>query len=1613
MWSHKFNLLLWKNWLLVKRHPIAAIFEIAFPVLIVVLFSYSRGFVDKKEHSAVNYESFSISPSNCYFEDGSNINTIGYSPDSDFYMNIMKLVTKNLKMKFETVPLRDAVELNAWIKNESIVKPVAAVSFESDLINPKHLKYTIRMPQDQNQNSWQINNLFYASPSKESRIGEKPVGVPIIPPYYSSCFLAIQNEIDRAFIEMLSRSTTIPSIKMQPFPYPSFVEDLFLPFAVQAFPTLLIICMMLSIKNIIKNIAIERETLLKESMKMMGLTSSMHWASWFTKSFILLLIPFTINCILFTTTFITDTPIFPHSNPLIIWIFLIIFIFSTVTFAFAISVFFEKSSNAVNVGPMIYFLSILPHTYFGPQFHSFPFLLKCLYCLIPNTNMGTAIMILVNSEATDTGITFTSLFKRSVDLRFSFGELLILMVLGVILQMSITFYVENAFPGEIGVAKPFYYPIIPFIKFLKKKIGYDTLSNESVLQDRRLSHPDFEEEPENLRAGIRIVNISKKFGHKFAVDKLCINMYENQITVLLGHNGAGKTTTMNLLTGLFSPSGGTAYINGKDIRTELDEARASLGICAQHNILFEELTVKEHLIFFCSLKGIADKRQITQEISHYTNLLGLQDKTNEQSKTLSGGMKRRLSIAIALCGKAKTVILDEPTSGMDPDARRSFWDLLLAEKKERTILLSTHFMDEADILGDRIAIMTEGRLRTVGSSFFLKKKFGTGYKLTVVKKEGFQIQAILNVLRKHSIDAEIESDGQTEATYLMSENNSHIFEEVFKHLEENLDSLRVSSFGCSLSTLEEVFLKLGMESLKHVDEPDERILHQDNDHGVLQISEDDLDNTVSGFTLAFYQIEAMLWKKIHTFRRIWKSLLYVAFFTILTVVVVMSAPNINLSETNPLEISLDTYKDTQTVLQENDFSFTLSYQSLFLGKNRLTNVKEDLSNYILDKYNESFAEVSQMYLIGATFEGSQYVTAWFNSQPYHTMPLSLNFVNRAILKSVVGNEFDLAVVNQPYNMPYHDSETHIAIYENPVNIIFALLIFFFLLTYWPVIFVAHYIKERESKSKLLQYISGTNRFIFWLTSFIFDYAVFMIICCAIVLLIGVYQQNHFATFKELCALVIISSSYGFSMLPLIYSATYLFSKHSTGETMVTLLNLLLGMSYGVYKILQAYFTEDSLQNTIIRVAYWIGLFFAPFNLVDQLKQLGFSFLNQKSIFTFDDETGIGKNIVINIFSGILFLTICIGKDHLIFERLYYKFFCRPRMLPLLNRNEIDSDVDFEIQRVKEMERSQIIESNLVLNGVTKFYGNYLAVNQLYLAIENRECFGLLGINGAGKTSTFKMLTGDELISSGDIWIHGLSLKNETFKVHKLIGYCPQFDAIIPELTGMETLKIFSLIRGIPKSEIYGNINKMANDLDFIQHLNKPLNAFSGGNKRKLSTCLALLGGPQLILLDEPTTGIDPEAKRKLWDVINRIRNSGRSVVITSHSMDECEALCTKIGIMVNGQFKCLGPVQHLKNKFSKGFILTIKMQRDDSDLKDQVVNYVQESFPSAELKEKYKDILTFHMTNANFKWSEVFGSCTRMKREIDVVDYSLTQMSLEQVFLSFSKSGLSQNNVDM
>ena len=222
----------------------------------------------------------------------------------------------------------------------------------------------------------------------------------------------------------------------------------------------------------------------------------------------------------------------------------------------------------------------------------------------------------------------------------------------------------------------------------------------------------------------------------------------------------------------------------------------------------------------------------------------------------------------------------------------------------------------------------------------------------------------------------------------------------------------------------------------------------------------------------------------------------------------------------------------------------------------------------------------------------------------------------------------------------------------------------------------------------------------------------------------------------------------------------------------------------------------------------------------------------------------------------------------------------------------------------------------------------VAVENISFGLESGECFALLGVNGAGKSTTFKSLTCEVEPTAGTIHIGSLDIRKDFNKIKKLIGYCPQTNPIFEYMTVEENIEYFSRIKGIPKERRAELCNRAITQLDLELHRKKLSGDLSGGNKRKLSVALAIIGSPPIILLDEPSAGMDPEARRFMWRVVEKIASDKTSaVILTTHSMEEAEALSTKMGILVKGGiFKCFGTPQHRKDKFGTGFVIEIKAQ---------------------------------------------------------------------------------------
>ena len=223
---------------------------------------------------------------------------------------------------------------------------------------------------------------------------------------------------------------------------------------------------------------------------------------------------------------------------------------------------------------------------------------------------------------------------------------------------------------------------------------------------------------------IKIEELTKRYREVVAVDKLSLNIEEGEIFALLGINGAGKTTTIKMLSCLTSPTEGDAYLFGKSIRKEANEVKSLLAVSPQETAVAAGLTVRENLELICGVHGFSkDKKKA--KIKEITEFLGLESVLSRKAGKLSGGWQRRLSIAMALISEPKILFLDEPTLGLDVIARSELWDMIRSLKGKVTMILTTHYMEEAEALSDCIAIMKEGKLLVCDTAERIKERAGT------------------------------------------------------------------------------------------------------------------------------------------------------------------------------------------------------------------------------------------------------------------------------------------------------------------------------------------------------------------------------------------------------------------------------------------------------------------------------------------------------------------------------------------------------------------------------------------------------------------------------------------------------------------------------------------------------------------------------------------------------------------------------------------------------------------------------------------------------------------------------------------------------------------------
>uniref|UniRef100_A0A8C5H829 P-type phospholipid transporter n=1 Tax=Gouania willdenowi TaxID=441366 RepID=A0A8C5H829_GOUWI len=1673
-----------------------------------------------------------------------------------------------------------------------IVFPDIAHGSSPDL--PPNVNYKIRMDIDNVERTNKIKDGYWdpgprADPFEDLR-------------YIWGGFSYLQDVVEQGIIRAITGSKEKTGVYIQQMPYPCYVDDIFLRVMSRSMPLFMTLAWMYSVAIIIKGVVYEKEARLKETMRIMGLNNGILWLSWFISSLIPLLISAGLLVML-----LKIGNLLPYSDPGVVFLFLGSFGVVTIMQCFLISTLFSRANLAAACGGIIYFTLYLPYVLCVAWQDYVGFAAKVVVSLLSPVAFGFGCEYFALFEEQGVGIQWSNLLASPLEEdSYNLTTSICLMLFDAVLYGIMTWYIEAVFPGQYGIPRPWYFP------FTRTYWCGEKENNMSALMSKKGNAEAvcIEEEPSHIDPGVYIENLVKVYSHgnKLAVDGLSLRFYEGQITSFLGHNGAGKTTTMSILTGLFPPTSGTAYILGKDIRSELSNIRQNLGVCPQHNVLFSMLTVEEHIWFYGRLKGLPEEK-VKAEMEQIVNDVGLPHKRHSRTNTLSGGMQRKLSVALAFVGGSKVVILDEPTAGVDPYARRGIWDLLLKYRQGRTIILSTHHMDEADILGDRIAIISHGKLCCVGSSLFLKTQLGTGYYLTLVKRDydltlqscrnsastvsyskktekedsvsqsssdaglgsepesettTIDVSLISNVIFKHVAEARLVEDLGHEITYVLPYQSAKdgAFVELFHELDDRLTDLGISSYGISDTTLEEIFLKVAEDSGVDAVELSDGVVptrtrrrhHAFGDHQscLKPFTEDDFDFNdsegdpesretdwlsgtdgkgsyqVKGWSLKRQQFVALLWKRFLYARRsrkgVFAQIVLPAVFVCIALVFSLIVPpfgkypslalnpgmygeqftfisndipedhhnnkllkaltdkpgfgtrcmkedpimdfpctsveeewevpevpvsvmdmfengNWTMENPSPLcECSCEgrkrmlpecpagagglpppqvkiSEKDTlQNLTGRNISDYLVKTYAQIIGKSLRNKIWVNEFRFVFTLFCRSYQLIISTSLISQGTAADRFfrslssfihgldtknnVKIWFNNKGWHSIGSFLNVMNNGILRASLPagkdpTKFGITAFNHPLNLT-KEQLSQVALMTTSVDVLVSICVIF-AMSFVPASFVVYLIQERVNKAKHMQFISGVQPFLYWLANFVWDMCNYIVPATLVIIIFVCFQQEAYVSSTNLPVLALLLLLYGWSITPLMYPASFFFKIPSTAYVVLTSVNILIGINGSVSTFVLELFGSNEIGgiNDILKNVFLIFPHFClGRGLIDMVKNQAmadalerFGENRFRSPLAWDM---VGKNLFAMAIEGVIFFCITV--------LIQYHFCFKRSPSPI---GEEDEDVARERQRILSGGgQSDILE----LRQLTKIYKRKQkpAVDRLCVGIPPGECFGLLGVNGAGKTSTFKMLTGDSMVTSGEAYLAGKSVNTEIDEVHQNMGYCPQFDAINDLLTGREHLEFYAILRGIPEKEVCEVAEWGIRKLGLVKYVDKAAGSYSGGNMRKLSTAIALIGGPPVVFLDEPTTGMDPKARRALWNTILSIIKEGRSVVLTSHSMEECEALCTRMAIMVNGRFRCLGSVQHLKNRFGDGYTIILRVAGPDPDLRP-VMEFIERELPGSTLKEKHRNMLQYQLPSSLTSLARIFSLLSTNKDALSIEDYSVSQTTLDQVFVNFAK----------
>uniref|UniRef100_A0A3Q3R5P0 ABC transporter domain-containing protein n=1 Tax=Monopterus albus TaxID=43700 RepID=A0A3Q3R5P0_MONAL len=1551
-----------------------------------------------------------------------DIKGLGYTPVTNITSHIMEEVAQEMLM-------RDRLEMFASeedLENASLYEPsnyIGVVFMDSSAMS-----YKLRFP---------YNELPPPTDYTESVANCMASSVKCTAAnYWYSGFIRLQSLIDAAIIQMQTKRSVRSEmdLKVVMMGQPSSVEVQKLPHALISI--YLVLAFTPFVTFLIVNVVAEKEHRLKDAMTMMGLYNTAFWLSWG-----LLYAALVTTMSILMAIIATYTALFPNSDFFVIFFLIFLYGISSIFFSFMLTPLFKKPKFASTVGSMLTVvfgcLSL-----FTVLIKDFPQSLVWLLCVFSPSAFSIGIAQVVYLEAQGAGAVFSSLANGPHPLYVP----LIMLVLDCILYLLLAVYLDQVLPGEFGVKRSLVYFLKPSY-WSKHRRRYVEVSSVYDMDARSTLGGDEFVEPVSAefrgKEAIRISNIQKVYKEKGnvveALRGLTFDIYEGQITALLGHSGAGKSTLMNILCGICTPTSGSASIYGSPVAeiAEGSEMKRLVGICSQFNIIFDVLTVEEHLRIFAAIKGILPK-DIDTEVTKVLKDLDLEKIMTVQAKNLSGGQKRKLSVGIAVLGDPKILLLDEPTAGMDPCSRHQVWSLLKSRRAGRVTVLSTHYMDEADILADRKAVISQGQLKCAGSSLYLKVKCGVGYHLRMSISEGCHAEMITSLVKQHVPKAKLSRQHEAELTFTLPFESRDTFPGLFSELDSQ-PNLGIN-YGVSMTTLEDVFLRLEAEA--EVDQADYSVFNReqaedecdsvsldDTDQRLLMFA--DKSDTLSGCALWRQQFSTVAWLHMLNMVRERKAFVYTLPLVLVFVVAmsILSLVTGNIQIHSPDQEVLPIYllrrsqapqRYVTSLLVQNSSSSDISD---FLHNLESQDIKVEML-----KQNDYMAAAPHSAAINVTgsSKGFTYSVA-FNSTTVHSLPMVVNILSNALLRGLNGTG-RIRTWTKPFDYQIPDSTSRVMVYIEAI-------IVGLLAAGMPAYFALDHTQDREIKCRSTLRISGLLPSAYWCGQAAVDVPFFYVILnfTAVVCITALLHCGPHTYYTCLFALLLshthllfhlkykmnVLCTVGFApaLILLAYVFSFCFAKGQSSRDFFS------GISMMVRKDILSLHLENIGSNAFQNV-----------NSKELTTSLMIVFCFQATFLpTVYKEHFIWNSLVIAVVAPYLHCLLLLALLRWLEIRyggrtMKSNQFCRIscKSKPKVEKNpeegmNEDEDVQMEKARVKEALTCHSCEEKpvVVVSNLRKWYKSEregfslrktrkVATNNVSFCVRKGEVLGLLGPNGAGKSTIMHMLSGDTDPTAGQVLLGDYSTEYcpvATPLEH--VGYCPQVNPLWPRITLQEHLEIYAAIKGLRGQDVPGIIKQVVNALELKDHLDKQTKSLSAGVKRKLCFALSMIGNPQIVLLDEPSAGMDPKSKQRMWRAIRAaFKNRQRGAILTTHYMEEAEAVCDRVAILVSGQLRCIGSIQHLKGKYGQSYSLELKLREELTEVQQVALVHkeILQIFPHAARQESFATLMVYMIPIEDVKsLAKAFSQLESAKQTFNFEEYNFSQSTLEQVFLKFAK----------